>query len=130
MDAKELLALISSPADAAIVSFGFIVGAPVDRYLLHMSVPLGTVSAYTVAAAFCLKKVFDLAQERKKKAANERHPKLTKVASEVLSELQKRIADVDNGRISDPDFREKVRAVAFELDKLRELHAGIGDNLD
>lgn len=88
MDAKELLALISTPGDAVAVAFGFVVGAPVDYFLLHMGVPLGTVSAYTMATAFFLKKSFDLASGREKLKAS---AALEGKANKLLSTLEKRL---------------------------------------
>jgi len=56
VDAKDLLKLIATPGDAAAVTLGFVVGLPIDYFLLHMGVPSLTVSGYAAATAFGLKK--------------------------------------------------------------------------
>ena len=129
MDAKELLALISTPSDAAAVAFGFVVGAPVDYSLLHMSVPLGTVSAYTMATAFFLKKLFDLALEREKVKKARQAPEGK--ANELLSSLKKGVklnglellAQLGNrhqGLITDKEFEQIVANTAQRLRNLGE----------
>ncbi|HXM41555.1 MAG TPA: hypothetical protein VN924_09900 [Bryobacteraceae bacterium] len=59
MDAKELLEKIATPGDAAAAGIGFVVGLPIDYFLLHMGVPPGTVSGYTAVAGWSLKKPID-----------------------------------------------------------------------
>jgi hypothetical protein len=68
MDLNQLLNKIATPGDVAAAGIGFVLGLPLDYFLLHMAVPPGVVSGYSALGVFSLKKAVEAFLERFKKS--------------------------------------------------------------
>jgi hypothetical protein len=122
---KELLEKIATPGDAAALALGFVLGAPVDYFLLHMGVPVGSVSPYTIASVFFLKKSFDIAYKNhldRKKLKNAR-PALKAKGKKLLSileqekqrylpEFRRQLEFWEQGVITNEDFEQIIADTA------------------
>lgn len=85
MDINQLLNKIATPGDVAAAGIGFVLGLPIDFFLLHLAVPPGVVSGYSALGLFSLKKAADAFLERLRKS-NE-SSKLRMVEEEETKEL-------------------------------------------
>jgi hypothetical protein len=106
MDIKDLLNKIATPGDAAAAGIGFVLGLPVDFFLLHMAVPPGVVSAYTAIGAFSLKKGADayIASLRQSRAAWRERLEREREAKE-LSESKEKEAKELHEKLSSKRWR-------------------------
>ncbi len=69
VDINQLLNKIATPGDVAAAGIGFVLGLPLDYFLLHLAVPPGVVSGYSALGLFSLKKAADAFFERLRKSS-------------------------------------------------------------